>query len=38
VEIALEEAEAAAEPSAETAFDHVYAGVRMPNFREALHA
>jgi 2-oxoisovalerate dehydrogenase E1 component alpha subunit len=30
---ALEEAEAAAEPSPETAFDHVYAGVRVPDFR-----
>ncbi len=30
---ALEQAEAAAEPSPETAFDHVYAGVRMPDFR-----
>jgi 2-oxoisovalerate dehydrogenase E1 component alpha subunit len=33
VEIALEEAETAAAPVAETAFDHVYAGVRMPDFR-----
>jgi 2-oxoisovalerate dehydrogenase E1 component alpha subunit len=30
---ALEQAEAAAAPAAETAFDHVYAGVRMPDFR-----
>jgi 2-oxoisovalerate dehydrogenase E1 component alpha subunit len=30
---ALEHAEAAAEPSAETAFDHVYAGVRVADFR-----
>src|SRR5438477_5748814 len=30
---ALEQAEAAAEPSPETAFDHVYAGVRVPDFR-----
>jgi 2-oxoisovalerate dehydrogenase E1 component alpha subunit len=36
VETALEEAEGTAEPSPETAFDHVYANVRMPNFREAL--
>jgi 2-oxoisovalerate dehydrogenase E1 component alpha subunit len=34
VETALEQAEAAALPAPETAFDHVYAGVRMPNFRE----
>jgi 2-oxoisovalerate dehydrogenase E1 component alpha subunit len=33
---ALEEAEAAAKPNAETAFDHVYAGVRMPDFRARL--
>jgi len=33
---ALEKAEAAAAPSAETAFDHVYAGVRMPDFRDRL--
>jgi 2-oxoisovalerate dehydrogenase E1 component alpha subunit len=33
---ALEQAEAAAEPSAETAFDHVYAGVRVPDFRAPL--
>ena len=32
---ALEQAEAAAEPSPETAFDHVYKGVRMPDFRAA---
>jgi 2-oxoisovalerate dehydrogenase E1 component subunit alpha len=36
VETALEEAEAAAAPSPDTAFDHVYANVRMPNFRSAL--
>jgi len=36
VETALEEAEAAAAPDAETAFDHVYAGVRVPNFRDRL--
>ncbi len=30
---ALEQAEAAAEPLPETAFDHVYAGVRVPDFR-----
>jgi 2-oxoisovalerate dehydrogenase E1 component alpha subunit len=33
VETALEEAEAAAAPAPETAFDHVYAGTRVPNFR-----
>jgi 2-oxoisovalerate dehydrogenase E1 component alpha subunit len=32
---AYTQAEAAAEPEPETAFDHVYAGVRMPNFRKA---
>jgi 2-oxoisovalerate dehydrogenase E1 component alpha subunit len=32
---ALEKAEAAAGPAPETAFDHVYAGVRMPDFRAA---
>jgi 2-oxoisovalerate dehydrogenase E1 component alpha subunit len=36
VEAALEQAEAAPVPSPETAFDHVYKGVRMPNFRERL--
>jgi 2-oxoisovalerate dehydrogenase E1 component alpha subunit len=36
VAAALEEAEAAAEPLAETAFDHVYAGVRVPDFRAPL--
>ena len=36
VEQALEEAEAAPSPAAETAFDHVYAGVRMPDFRARL--
>jgi 2-oxoisovalerate dehydrogenase E1 component alpha subunit len=30
---ALQQAEAAAAPAAETAFDHVYASVRVPNFR-----
>ena len=30
---ALEQAEASPEPSSETAFDHVYAGVRVPDFR-----
>jgi 2-oxoisovalerate dehydrogenase E1 component alpha subunit len=30
---ALEQAEAAAEPSPETAFDHVYAGMRVADFR-----
>lgn len=34
VEAALEQAEAAADPLAETAFDHVYAGVRIANFRQ----
>jgi 2-oxoisovalerate dehydrogenase E1 component alpha subunit len=33
---ALEEAEAAAAPTAETAFDHVYGGVRVPDFRARL--
>jgi 2-oxoisovalerate dehydrogenase E1 component alpha subunit len=33
VAAALEQAEAAAIPAPETAFDHVYAGVRMPDFR-----
>jgi 2-oxoisovalerate dehydrogenase E1 component alpha subunit len=33
VEAALEEAEAAPEPQADTAFDHVYAGIRTPDFR-----
>lgn len=33
---ALEEAEAAAEPTSETAFDNVYAGVRVPDFRAPL--
>jgi len=33
----LEDAEAAAAPSPETAFDHVYANTRMPNFRDALY-
>jgi 2-oxoisovalerate dehydrogenase E1 component alpha subunit len=37
VETALEEAEAAAVPEAETAFDHVYKDVRMPNFRDGQH-
>jgi 2-oxoisovalerate dehydrogenase E1 component alpha subunit len=36
VEQALVEAEAAAGPAPETAFDHVYAGVRMPDFRAHL--
>jgi 2-oxoisovalerate dehydrogenase E1 component alpha subunit len=35
---ALEQAEAAAAPAPETAFDHVYAGVRMPDFRARLQA
>jgi len=34
VESALEEAEAAAVPEPDTAFDHVYANVRIPNFRD----
>jgi 2-oxoisovalerate dehydrogenase E1 component alpha subunit len=38
VERALEEAEAAAAPAPETAFDHVYAGVRVPDFRAQLRA
>src|ERR1051326_4396032 len=38
VETALEEAEAAEAPDPDTAFDHVYAGVRMPNFRDRLRA
>jgi 2-oxoisovalerate dehydrogenase E1 component alpha subunit len=37
VETALEDAEAAAAPAPETAFDHVYANIRVPNFRDALH-
>jgi len=36
VDAALAEAEAAPAPAPETAFEHVYAGVKMPNFREAL--
>jgi 2-oxoisovalerate dehydrogenase E1 component alpha subunit len=35
VETALEEAEIAAPPAPRTAFDHVYAGARMPSFRES---
>jgi 2-oxoisovalerate dehydrogenase E1 component alpha subunit len=35
VESALEEAEAAPAPSPETAFDHVYSGIRVPDFRAA---
>jgi 2-oxoisovalerate dehydrogenase E1 component alpha subunit len=35
VDAALAEAEAAATPDPATAFDHVYADRRMPNFREA---
>ena len=38
VELALEEAETAAAPVAETAFDHVYAGVRLPDFRARAHS
>jgi 2-oxoisovalerate dehydrogenase E1 component alpha subunit len=33
---ALAEAEAAADPAPATAFDHVYAGVRMPDFKATL--
>ena len=33
---ALEQAEAAAAPDPRTAFDHVYAGVRMPDFHDRL--
>jgi len=33
---AFEEAEAAPEPDPETAFDHAYANVRMPDFRKRL--
>jgi 2-oxoisovalerate dehydrogenase E1 component alpha subunit len=33
---ALARAEAAPAPAPETAFDHVYAGIRMPDFRERL--
>jgi 2-oxoisovalerate dehydrogenase E1 component alpha subunit len=33
VEAALEQAEAAQVPDARSAFDHVYAGIRMPDFR-----
>jgi 2-oxoisovalerate dehydrogenase E1 component alpha subunit len=36
VEQALAEAQAAATPAPETAFDHVYKGVRMPNFRSSV--
>jgi len=36
VEQALQEAEAAPSPEPETAFDHVYKGVRMPDFRAPL--
>jgi 2-oxoisovalerate dehydrogenase E1 component alpha subunit len=35
VESALEDAESAPAPAPETAFDHVYAGVRMPDFKAA---
>jgi 2-oxoisovalerate dehydrogenase E1 component alpha subunit len=35
---ALEEAEAAPVAAPETAFDHVYAGVRMPDFRARLYS
>ena len=34
VEGALEQAEAATPPEPETAFDHVYKDIRMPNFRQ----
>jgi 2-oxoisovalerate dehydrogenase E1 component alpha subunit len=36
VEAALEQAEAAEPPVADTAFDHVYAGVRTPDFRKLI--
>jgi 2-oxoisovalerate dehydrogenase E1 component alpha subunit len=36
VESALEQAEAAEPPTADTAFDHVYAGVRTADFRHAV--
>jgi 2-oxoisovalerate dehydrogenase E1 component alpha subunit len=36
VDAALDEAEAAPLPAPETAFDHVYAGVRVPDFRSRL--
>jgi 2-oxoisovalerate dehydrogenase E1 component alpha subunit len=36
VDAALDEAEAAPLPAPETAFDHVYAGVRVPDFRARL--
>jgi 2-oxoisovalerate dehydrogenase E1 component alpha subunit len=38
VDAALAEAEAAAVPAAETAFDHVYAGARVPSFRDRLYS
>jgi 2-oxoisovalerate dehydrogenase E1 component alpha subunit len=38
VDAALAEAEAAPVPEAETAFEHVYAGATMPNFRERLNS
>ena len=38
VEEALEHADAAEDPSAETAFDHVYAGIRVADFRQRLRA
>lgn len=37
VALALEKAESAAGPAPETALDHVYAGVRMPDLRAARH-
>jgi 2-oxoisovalerate dehydrogenase E1 component alpha subunit len=36
VDAALEEADAAPVPAPETAFDHVYADLRVPDFRERL--
>jgi 2-oxoisovalerate dehydrogenase E1 component alpha subunit len=36
VEAALERAEAAEPPAADSAFDHVYAGTRVPDFRRRL--
>ena len=38
VSLALEEAEAAPMAEPETAFDHVYANVRVPDFRARLYS